>query len=73
MLRLTFTAVFAQLKSDRAVVKVCKGECLSSVYYEHFEGFKQAISQCLAQTTGKYKDTLASWLSLKFQTLKNAS
>ncbi len=53
--------------------KFVRSACLASVYYEHFDLFKQAISASLAQTTGRHKTTLATWLALKFQTLKNAA
>ena len=48
-------------------------ECLYSHYYEKFDGFKQAISECLSQTTGKHQAELDKLLVLKFQTLKPAT
>ena len=48
-------------------------ECLYSHYYEKFEGFKQAISLCLSQTTGQHQAALDKLLVLKFQTLEPAT
>ena len=48
-----------------------KNKCLYSTYYEKFPDFKQAISDCIAESDGKYKQELASLLTLKFQTFKN--
>jgi hypothetical protein len=47
-------------------------DCLYSTSYEHFDGFKQAISQCLAQTTGRHQAALNSLLTLEFQTFESA-
>jgi transposase len=48
-------------------------ECLYNTYYEHFDAFKQAISQCLAQTTGRHQAALKSLLTLEFQTFESAN
>jgi transposase len=48
-------------------------ECLYAKYYESFERFKQAISNCLAETQGRHHGALKSLLSLEFQTLKPAT
>jgi transposase len=48
-------------------------ECLYSTYYEHFDVFKQAISQCLAETTGRHHAALKSLLTLEFQTFESAN
>jgi len=48
-------------------------ECLYSKYYEHFEPFKQAITQCLAETRGQHQAALARLLTLEFQTFESAS
>jgi transposase len=48
-------------------------ECLYSKYYERFEPFKQAITQCLAETTGRHQAALNRLLTLEFQTFESAS
>lgn len=48
-------------------------ECLYARYYESFEPFKQAINDCLAETQGRHRNALKSWLTLKFQVLKPAT
>jgi transposase len=48
-------------------------ECLYSHYYERFDLFKQAITDCLAQTTGRHQAALNGLLTLKFQTLESSS
>ena len=50
-----------------------KKKCLYSTYYEQFSDFKQAISDCITEADGKYKQELASLLTLKFQTLEHAT
>ena len=47
-------------------------ECLYSTYYEHFDAFKQAITQCLAETTGRHQAALNRLLTLEFQTFESA-
>ncbi len=39
-------------------------------YYSQFDAFKNAISDCLAQTHTIYKEELDSLLTLKFQSFK---
>ena len=51
--------------------KFVKKRCLYSNYYANFDLFKQAISDCLAQTHDTFKDELDSLLTLKFQTFNN--
>jgi transposase len=46
-------------------------ECLYNTYYEHFDAFKQAISQCLAETTGRHQTALHRLLALEFQTFES--
>lgn len=53
--------------------KFVKKECLYSQYYEKFVDFKQAIQDCLAEVSGKFKAQLTSLLTLKFQTFENVS
>src|SRR5438045_4486538 len=48
-------------------------ECLYSQYYEHFEPFKQAITQYLAETRVQHQAALARLLTLEFQTFESAS
>ena len=52
--------------------KFVKKRCLYSKYYEKFEPFKQAISDCLASASTKYKNDLKSLLTLNFQTFEKA-
>ena len=47
--------------------KFVKKTCLYSTYYENFDLFKEAISDCLAHTHDTYKDELDSLLTLNFQ------
>lgn len=48
-----------------------KSKCFYSTYYEEFSDFKKAISDCITEADGKYKQELASLLTLKFQTFEN--
>jgi transposase len=48
--------------------KFVKKECLYSTYYENFQPFKQAIINCLSETSGKHKSSLDTLLTLSFQT-----
>jgi transposase len=48
-------------------------ECLYSTYYEHFDAFKQAITHCLTETTGRHQAALTRLLTLEFQTFGSAS
>ena len=50
-----------------------KAECLHGRYYPTFTPFKQAIIDCLADTSPTHKQKLASLLSLKFQLFDQAS
>jgi transposase len=52
--------------------KFVKKECLYSTYYATFRDFKQAISDCLAQTHTTHKHELDSLLTLRFQTFKKS-
>ena len=52
--------------------KFVKKTCLYSKYYAHFTDFKQAISDCLAQTHTTYKKDLDSLLTLNFQTFEES-
>lgn len=52
--------------------KFVKKTCLYSKYYAHFTDFKQAISDCLAQTHTTYKNELYSLLTLNFQTFEES-
>jgi transposase len=48
--------------------KFVKKEVLYSKYYDNFEKFKGAITNCLEETETKHKKALSSLLTLKFQT-----
>jgi transposase len=52
--------------------KFVRKECLSNTYSEHFDTFKQAIGQCLAETTGRHQAALDRLLTLEFQTFESA-
>jgi transposase len=52
--------------------KFVKKKCLYSTYYPNFKDFKQAISECLAQTHSTYKEELDFLLSLRFQTFEKS-
>ena len=51
--------------------KFVKKECLYSTYYENFQLFKQAITVCLSETTGRHKPALDTLLTLSFQSFQN--
>ena len=53
--------------------KFVKKEVLYSKYYPDFESFKEAISDCLANTHTKHKKALKSLLNLRFQSFKKVS
>ncbi|HEX4945993.1 MAG TPA: IS630 family transposase [Blastocatellia bacterium] len=52
--------------------KFVKKECLYSHYYEKFDPFKTAISDCLATAPVQRANELKSLFTLKFQTFENA-
>lgn len=52
--------------------KFVKKQCLYSQYYPDFAAFKQAIQDCLSQTSTTHKQALDSLLTLNFQTFKKA-
>lgn len=52
--------------------KFVKKQCLYSTYYDKFDKFKQAISDCLENASVKHKDELNSLLTLSFQTFEKA-
>lgn len=53
--------------------KFVKKQCLYSHYYEKFADFKQAIEDCLAEVSGRFKQPLSTLLTLNFQTFENVS
>lgn len=53
--------------------KFVRKECLYSHYSEHFDLFKQAITQCLSETMGRHQAALDRLLTLEFQTFEPAS
>ena len=50
--------------------KFIKRKCLYSKYYADHAAFQQAIIECIEQSPNKFKEELASLLTLKFQTFK---
>jgi len=50
--------------------KFVKKKCLYSKYYEKFQGFKEAITDCLGKTDTEYKQELDTLLTLNFQTFE---
>lgn len=52
--------------------KFVKKQCLYSQYYDKFDKFQQAISDCLENASLKHKDELNSLLTLNFQTFEKA-
>jgi transposase len=48
------------------VWKFVKKECLYEEYYENFQLFKNAITQCLSGTSGNHKQALSTLLTLNF-------
>lgn len=53
--------------------KFVKKECLYNEYYENFQPFKQAITACLSETTGRHKSALSTLLTLSFQTFPTST
>src|SRR5436305_15238429 len=53
--------------------KFVRKECLYNTYYEHFDAFKQAITHCLSETTGRHQAALTRLLTLEFQTFESPS
>jgi transposase len=53
--------------------KFVKKEVLYSKYYDNFEKFKAAITNCLEETETKHQKALKSLLTLKFQTFTQSS
>lgn len=51
--------------------KFVKKQCLYSIYYPDFDGFKQAISSCLDDCHTKHKSELDSLLTFRFQSFKD--
>lgn len=52
--------------------KFVKKKCLYSKYYENFDLFNSAISECLEKVgTHEYESELKTLLTLKFQSFKN--
>jgi len=46
-------------------------ECLYSKYYPNFDGFKQALDDCIQNAHAKHRDELESLLTWNFQSFKN--
>jgi len=47
--------------------KFVKKKCLYSKYYDNFEKFQKAITECLVQAPTEHRQELASLLTLNFQ------
>lgn len=52
--------------------KFVKKKCLYSKYYERFDQFQAAISDCLEKAPTEHQAELKSLLTLKFQTFEKA-
>jgi transposase len=52
--------------------KFVKKKCLYSKYYDKFDKFKAAISDCLETAPERHKEELDKLLTLKFQTFENS-
>ena len=52
--------------------KFVKKKCLYSKYYDNFEKFQKAISECLENASTEHKRELESLLTLKFQTFEKS-
>lgn len=50
--------------------KFVKRKCLYSKYYEKFQDFKAAITDCLSKTDTEHKEELDTLLTLNFQTFE---
>jgi transposase len=50
--------------------KFVKKQCLYSIYYPDFNGFKEAITACLEQCHTTHKQELDSLLTWRFQSFK---
>lgn len=53
--------------------KFTKKTVLSGKYYEKFDKFQVAITDCLNQANDKYSNELQTLMTLKFQTFKNVN
>ena len=51
--------------------KFVSNDCLYSKYYAEFDDFKGAIEACLEKANTTHKESLATLLSLNFQSFKN--
>ena len=51
--------------------KFVKKDCLSCRYHENFARFKAAIIDCLDGVEGKHRASIASLMTLRFQTFRN--
>jgi hypothetical protein len=50
--------------------KFLKKKCLYNLFYDDFECFRNAIDDCLANSSEKYRDELKSLMTLKFQSFQ---
>jgi len=50
--------------------KFLKKKCLYDHFYDDFDCFRNAIDDCLANSSEKYQDELNTLMTLKFQSLQ---
>ena len=60
-----------QLNLIERLWKFVSNDCLYSKYYAEFDDFKGAIAACLEKANTTHKESLATLLSLNFQSFKN--
>ena len=60
-----------QLNLIERLWKFVRNECLYSKYYAEFDDFKAAIEVCIEKANTTHKASLATLLSLNFQSFKN--
>jgi transposase len=68
---LYLTSYSPNLNLIERIWKFVKKECLRSIYYEKYEDFTAAITQCLAELPTKHKAAMDSLLTHNFQTFDN--
>ncbi len=66
------TSISPNLNLIERLWKFVKKQCLYSKYYEKFDRFKEAISDCLASASTEHKNELNSLLTLNFQAFEKA-
>jgi len=51
--------------------RFARKECLYSKYYPKFDGFKQALTECIQNAHTKHRDELETLLAWNFQSFEN--